>query len=64
MNWTSTQHSEWAEQCRTFASNRQPFRLEHVFGKKEEAFCDNLCDEQHLSKIRHGAFVLFTPIAD
>jgi hypothetical protein len=62
MNWTSTQHPQWADQCREFASTRQPFRLEHVFGKDEEAFCDKLCDEQNFRHEKHGSFVLFTPI--
>jgi hypothetical protein len=62
MNWTSTQHNEWADQCREFASNRQPFRLEHVYGKDEESFCDHLCEQQNYRQERHGAFVVFTPI--
>jgi len=64
MNWTSTEHSKWAEQCRAFAIARKPFRLEHIFGKKEEAFCDDLCGEQNLRQEKHGAFVLFTPNVD
>ena len=61
MNWTTTQNSDWPEECRRFAVNRQPFRLEHVFGKKEEDFCADLCIEQNLTQEKRGSFVLFTP---
>jgi hypothetical protein len=64
MNWTSTQHPGWAEQCRDFASKRMPFRLEHISGPKEEAFCDNLCEEQNYRQEKHGSFVVFTPNPD
>jgi hypothetical protein len=62
MNWTSTQHSGWAEQCREFASKRTPFRLDHVAGQKEEETCVNFCAEHHFRRERRGSSVLFTPI--
>jgi len=62
MNWTSTQHTGWADQCREFASKRMPFRLDHVSGNDEEAFCDKLCDEHNFRLEKCGSSVLFTPI--
>jgi len=61
MNWTSTQHAGWAEQCREFASKRMPFRLDHISGPKEVEFCDNLCAEQNYRQVTHGSSVVFTP---
>jgi hypothetical protein len=61
MNWTSTQHTAWADQSREFASAQTPFRLEHVFGQKEQEICDNLCAEHNFRQEKHGSFVLFTP---
>jgi hypothetical protein len=62
MNWTSTQHSEWADQCREFASKRMPFRLDHVSGEKDEEICDNLAAEHNFRQEKRGSSVLFTPI--
>jgi hypothetical protein len=62
MNWTSTQHAGWADQCRGFASKRMPFRLDHVAGQIEEVICDNLCAEHRFRQEKRGSSVLFTPI--
>ena len=62
MNWTSTQHPGWVEQCREFASKGVPFRLDHVAGHKEEEICDKLCAQHKLRQERRGASVLFMPI--
>ncbi len=62
MNWTSTEHAAWADECHEFASKRQPFRLEHVFGQKEKEICDDLCAEHKFRQEKHGSFVLFTPM--
>jgi len=62
MNWTSTQHSKWTERCREFASNRQTFRLDHVCGRVEEEYCDNLCAEHNFRQTKQGSSVLFTPM--
>jgi hypothetical protein len=47
MNWTSTQHTGWTDQCREFASKRVPFRVDHVAGQKEDEICDSICAEHH-----------------
>ena len=62
MNWTSTEHPGWVEQCREFASKRMPFRLDHVSGQNEEKICDKLCAEHNFRQEKRGSAVLFTPI--
>ncbi len=62
MNWTSTEHHGWAEECLKFASERKPFRLDHVFGPKEEKVCDTFCAEHTFRQKKCGSSVLFTPI--
>jgi len=62
MNWTSTQHTGWEDQCREFASKRMPFRLDHVSGYKEEEICDNLAAEHIYRQEKRGSSILFTPM--
>jgi hypothetical protein len=62
MNWTSTQHAGWEDQCREFASEQVPFRLDHVAGQKEEEICDKLCAENNFQNEKRGSSVLFTPV--
>jgi len=62
MNWTSTQHTGWEQECREFASQRMPFRLDHVCGEKEEEVCDRVAAEHNFRQQKRGSAVLFTPI--
>ena len=66
MNWTSTQHPEWENQSREFASRQKPvpFRLDHVGSAAEEEFCDNLCAERNYRQEKCGSSVMFTPVPD
>lgn len=64
MNWTSTQNTFWTDQCRAFATERAPFRLDHVFGPAETGFCDEFCKEHHYRLRKQGSSVAFTPEAD
>jgi hypothetical protein len=62
MNWTSTQHPGWVEQCRQFATEDEPFRLDHVCGSKEEEACEQLASEHNLKLVKRGSSMLFTPL--
>ena len=62
MNWTSTQHPGWADQCLEFASKQMPFRLDHVSGQNEGEICDQLCAEHNFRQQKRGSSVLFTPV--
>jgi hypothetical protein len=62
MNWTSTEHGGWVEQCRQFAIQEEPFRLDHVCGAKEEQMCEQLASECNLRAEKRGSSVLFTPL--
>jgi len=62
MSWTSTEHGAWEEKCREFAAERVAFRLDHVFGEKEEQICDSLCAEYNFRQKTCGSSILFTPI--
>ncbi len=64
MNWTSTQNTFWADQCRAFATERAPFRLDHVFGPAETGFCDAFCKEYLYRQRKQGSSVAFTPEPD
>jgi hypothetical protein len=64
MNWTSTQHSTWADECGALASKREPFRLDHVATPVEKEFCDQLCSDSKYLQEKHGSSVTFTPASD
>jgi hypothetical protein len=64
MNWTSTQNLKWQEKAREFASKREAFRLDHVCGPVEAAFCDELCAGHDYRQVSQGSSVLFVPAAE
>jgi hypothetical protein len=64
MNWTSTQHTRWREQCEEFAARQQPFRLDHVAGALEKGFCTEFCTQREYRQKNIGSSVLFSPTGD
>lgn len=64
MNWTSTQHLGWVEKCQELAGRQQPFRLDHVAGALEKAFCVEFCAKHEYRQKSLGSSVLFSPEAD
>jgi hypothetical protein len=64
MNWTSTQNSQWADKAREFAAQRETFRLDHVCGPAESAFCDDLCAAHNFRLVEQGSSVLFVPLPE